>query len=210
MAEYGRIHTDGSRSGGQPVLLPCPFCGRQCATLLIDQGTKWAHYEPSCLEVRTGYNLSNDAPWRDEAIAAWNTRQPTHSNIFDVSDVQKHTLIVEQDYASHTVEVKSLDDSQPTQSDALQADIDAMESILWVDTIIDDKEAIAKAFARHRQRGYEAGVKAAAKALLADAKLCDCAALEERECACGAWDDYKSITSARAVEIVRALQGQSK
>lgn len=31
-----------------------------------------------------------------------------------------------------------------------QADRDAMESILWVDTIIDDKEAIAKAFARHR------------------------------------------------------------
>ena len=80
MTEYGRIHTDGSRSGGQPVLLPCPFCGRQCATLLIDQGTKWAHYEPSCLEVRTGYNLSNDAPWRDEAIAVYNTRQPTQSD----------------------------------------------------------------------------------------------------------------------------------
>jgi hypothetical protein len=60
------------------------------------------------------------------------------------------------------------------------------------------------------QAGYEAGVKAAAKALEADAKLCDCAALEDRECACGAWDDYKSITSARAVEIVRALQEQSK
>lgn len=55
------------------------------------------------------------------------------------------------------------------------------------------------------QAGYEAGVEAAAKALEADAKLCDCAALEERECGCGAWDDYKSITSARAVEIVRAL-----
>lgn len=55
------------------------------------------------------------------------------------------------------------------------------------------------------QAGYEAGVEAAAKALKADAKLCDCAALDERECACGAWGDYKSITSARAVEIVRAL-----
>jgi hypothetical protein len=169
MTEYGRIHIDGSRSGGQPVLKPCPFCGRQCATLLIDQGTKWAHYEPSCLEVRTGYNLSNDAPWRDEAIAAWNTRQPT-------------------------------------QSDTLQADIDAMKSILWVDTIIDDQESIAKAFARHRQRGYDAGIEAAVKALEADARLCDCAALEDRDCVCGAWDDYKSITSARAVEIVRELQ----
>lgn len=37
-----------------------------------------------------------------------------------------------------------------------QADRDAMESILWVDTIIDDKEAIAKAFARHRQVAVEA------------------------------------------------------
>ena len=45
----------------------------------------------------------------------------------------------------------------PTQSDALQADIEAMESILWVDTIIDDQEAIAKAFARHRQHGYDQG-----------------------------------------------------
>ena len=60
------------------------------------------------------------------------------------------------------------------------------------------------------QAGYEAGVEAAAKALETDARLCDCAALEDRECACGAWDDYKSITSARAVEIVRALQGQSQ
>ena len=56
------------------------------------------------------------------------------------------------------------------------------------------------------QAGYWAGVEAAAKALKADAKLCDCAALEERECACGAWCQWKSITSARAVEIVRALK----
>jgi hypothetical protein len=62
------------------VLLPCPFCGKQCAQLIIDQGDKWAHYEPSCLEVRTRYNVSDDAPWRAEAIAAWNTRQPTQSN----------------------------------------------------------------------------------------------------------------------------------
>lgn len=39
---------------------------------------------------------------------------------------------------------------QPMPSGINQADIDAAESILWVDTIIDDKEAIAKAFARHR------------------------------------------------------------
>lgn len=56
------------------------------------------------------------------------------------------------------------------------------------------------------QAGYEAGVEAAAKALEADAMKCDCFAFEENECACGAWCDYKSITSARAVEIVRALK----
>lgn len=56
------------------------------------------------------------------------------------------------------------------------------------------------------QKGFNSGVEEAAKALEDDAKLCDCAALEERECACGAWNDYKTITSTRAVEIVRALQ----
>lgn len=57
-------------------LKPCPFCGGQCAQLVIDQGDKWAHYEPSCLEVRTGYNVSDNAPWIADAITAWNTRQP--------------------------------------------------------------------------------------------------------------------------------------
>ena len=55
------------------------------------------------------------------------------------------------------------------------------------------------------QKGFNSGVEESANALEADAKLCDCAALEERECACGAWADYKTITSARAVEIVRNL-----
>lgn len=49
------------------------------------------------------------------------------------------------------------------------------------------------------QKGFNSGVEEA------DAKLCDCAALEERECGCGAWCEWKSITSARAVEIVRSL-----
>jgi len=56
-----------------------------------------------------------------------------------------------------------------------------------------------------RQSGYEAGIEAAINALEADAKLCDCFARSEPECACGAWADYKTITSARAVEIVRNL-----
>lgn len=56
------------------------------------------------------------------------------------------------------------------------------------------------------QAGYDAGVEAAAKALEDDAKLCDCAARNENECSCGAWYEWKSITSARAVDIVRKLK----
>ena len=152
MTEYGRIHTDGSRSGGQPLHSDVERVARALAQ---------ADGIEICSDAT--YALSSYGHKAQAALAAM--RQPT------------------------------------------QADTDAMESILWVDTIIDDKEAIAKAFARHRQRGYEAGVEAAVKALEADARICDCAALEDRDCACGAWDDYKSITSTRAVEIVRELKG---
>lgn len=107
-------------------------------------------------------------PWIKYVAAM---RQPTQSDIFDACDVQKHTLIIDQDYASHTVKVKSLNDVQSAQSNALR----------------------------------EAVIEKCAKALEADAKKCDCFALEERECGCGAWCEWKSITSARAVEIVRAL-----
>lgn len=69
-------------------------------------------------------------------------------------------------------------------------------------------ERVAKV--AEERAAFNAGIEAAAKALEADARLCDCAALEERECACGAWDDYKSITSARAVEIVLALKGENQ
>jgi hypothetical protein len=68
--------------------------------------------------------------------------------------------------------------------------------------IYDDARIVAE---RHRKMGFKAGIEAAIKALEADAKLCDCAALEERDCACGAWADYKTITSTRAIEIVRNL-----
>ena len=46
----------------------------------------------------------------------------------------------------------------------------------------------------------------AAKALEADAKLCDCYAREESECGCGAWSDYKTVPMERAVALVRALK----
>ena len=58
------------------------------------------------------------------------------------------------------------------------------------------------------QAGRLAGLEEAAVALEADAKLCDCSAYEENECACGAWCEWKTITSARAVEIVRAAKGE--
>jgi hypothetical protein len=60
------------------------------------------------------------------------------------------------------------------------------------------------------QQGFNSGVEEAAKALEADAMKCDCAAREERECGCGAWCEWKSITSARAIEIVRAIKDQSR
>lgn len=69
-------------------------------------------------------------------------------------------------------------------------------------------ERVAKV--AEERAAFNAGIEAAANALEADAKRCDCFARNEGECSCGAWDDYKSITSARAVEIVRALQEQSK
>jgi hypothetical protein len=56
------------------------------------------------------------------------------------------------------------------------------------------------------QSGYDAGIEAAINALEADAKKCDCFARNEGECGCGAWCEWKSITSQRAIEIVRALQ----
>ena len=46
----------------------------------------------------------------------------------------------------------------------------------------------------------------AAKALEADAKLCDCYAREESECGCGAWNDYKTVPMERAVALVRAVK----
>jgi hypothetical protein len=56
------------------------------------------------------------------------------------------------------------------------------------------------------QKGFNSGVEEAAKALEEDAKQCECFAREESECGCGAWNDYKTITLARAVEIVRKLK----
>jgi hypothetical protein len=71
-------------------------------------------------------------------------------------------------------------------------------------------EQLTKDPASEWQSGYEAGIETAVNALEADAKKCDCFARMEVECACGAWDDNKSLTSQQAIEIVRALQELSK
>ena len=67
------------------TLEPCPFCGEQCAEIQVTQGMKWGSYVPGCLEVRTSYNMDDNAPWRDEAIAAWNTRAPLTAKLVGAS-----------------------------------------------------------------------------------------------------------------------------
>jgi len=73
----------------------------------------------------------------------------------------------------------------------------------------DAEGILAQAFAAHaaraREEGYRDGIEAAAKAMEADAMLCDCNARSEGECACGAWDDWKTVPVQRMVELVRAL-----
>jgi hypothetical protein len=69
-------------------------------------------------------------------------------------------------------------------------------------------ERVAKV--AEERAAFNAGIEAAANALETDAKKCDCFARNEGECGCGAWCEWKSITSQRAIEIVRALQERSK
>ena len=140
MTEYGRIHTDGSRSGGQPVLLPCPCCETEAVFIPVST-TSDVRFRVKCCNDGCGLQTNTFAS-ADVVVEVWNTRQLT-------------------------------------QSDEWQA-------------------------------GYKAGVEAAAKALEADAKKCDCFARNEGECGCGAWCEWKSITSQCAIEIVRALKELSK
>lgn len=117
-------NTDGSRSGEQPVLLPCGHCGEQCADLMIDQGDKWAHYSASCLEVRTGYNLSDDAPWRAEAIAAYNKRQTTQ---IDALKVARKAL---EGMVKYSGMRESWQDDNPQYVEAADEAIDVIDAVL--------------------------------------------------------------------------------
>lgn len=66
-------------------------------------------------------------------------------------------------------------------------------------------EAMSALFTTARLQGRKEGLEEAARALEADAQLCDCHAHDEGECACGAWCEWKTVPMHRAVEIVRAL-----
>lgn len=116
MTEYGRIHTDGSRSGGQPVLLPCPFCGNQPWSYEdANHSTAW--------EIECGNTTCRAQPsvWNTtkvEAIAAWNTRQPTHHNVV-VAAAPADRIGGGGGLPCGVVGVA-------TQSDALQAEIEAL------------------------------------------------------------------------------------
>ena len=81
--------------------------------------------------------------WLDGGCSTWGTpmqdireilnalRQPTQSDIFNAGDVTKHTLIVDPSHTIHTVKVKSLNDGQPTQSDALREENERLRGIVY-------------------------------------------------------------------------------
>lgn len=187
--EYGRIHTDGSRSGGQPVV--------DNAMLEALQKDAGIPHLPTQETYQFRMAVSGEGPLAHQ----WSDKP--HRLLYDACS------IIESAAAQR----------QPTQIDALQADIEAMESILWVDTIIDDQEAITKAFARHRQHGYDQGYydgcarqptqsDALAKCLAAldDEEVVhaiDCNKVEQR----ATWGSALKMCRQR---ITAALQEQSK
>lgn len=59
--------------------------------------------------------------------------------------------------------------------------------------------------ARARLEGAEIMREAAAKWAEDDAKLCDCSAHSESECACGAWCEWKTVPMDRVIEALHAL-----
>lgn len=66
---------------GVGLILPCPFCGKtpdatDARSFNLESGGKWGAVQCCIIgpEVRTRYEPLES--WRDEAIAAWNTRAP--------------------------------------------------------------------------------------------------------------------------------------
>jgi hypothetical protein len=147
--------------------------------------------------------MTND---KDSAVLADKSDEYAIGHLSALLEVELHENghTIGEDLAEKLAEIAVKTVRQPTQSDALlEGDT---QTILYLLGVRHGREDERAKIAAERQAGYAAGVEAAAKALEADAMKCDCAALEERECGCGAWCEWKSITSARAVEIVRELK----
>ena len=148
---------------------------------------------------------------------AENTHQPTQSDALLEGDTQTILYLLGVRHGREDERAKiAAEASQPTQSDALKCEYCDNTGICgWDDNpqfcgecshgdaAFKGWNARIPVYALKVVR--EKAIEECAKALEADAMKCDCAAVEERECGCGAWCEWKSITSARAVEIVRAL-----
>ena len=59
--------------------------------------------------------------------------------------------------------------------------------------------------ARARLEGAEIMREAAARWAEDDAKLCDCSAHSESECACGAWCEWKTVPMHHVVQAIRNI-----
>ena len=57
----------------------CPFCGDKALDFEIHDGIKWGSVVCGCgargPDVRTEYDLSEDAAWHEKAIDLWNNRR---------------------------------------------------------------------------------------------------------------------------------------
>jgi hypothetical protein len=222
------------------VLLPCPvpWCEK------VNPPQVWSpDYAPMYTVDCPDCGLeTDDFPTKAEAVAAWNTRQPTQSDeeAYYLGKRDGYETAVQDidmltggdgEYCYSTIEgerhcpnpdsmkarIAERFNSQPTQSDALKCEYCDNTGICgWDDNpqfcgecshgdaAFKGWNARIPVYALKVVR--EKAIEECAKALEADAMKCDCAAVEERECGCGAWCEWKSITSARAVEIVRELK----
>ena len=98
------------------------------------------------------------------------------------------------------------DDLREEIARALAASDDKWKGWPWVaiservqKMFLADADAILPIIARVREEARAEVVKW----IESDASQCDCAAHSSSECACGAWDDYKRVTS---MDLVRQLR----
>jgi Lar family restriction alleviation protein len=128
-------------------LKPCPFCteGKSVSTYFDhEQGDKWGYAacdacESRGPEVRTGYDPADDAPWRAEAIAAWNTRTPDPSIEALTAERAKAKLSRAVDVLSECLERNALLEARLGKVvDVLQAAVKWADSYRWAAPWVDD------------------------------------------------------------------------